>query len=275
MKKSVISLISYDAHMLIESIKSYYAYVDEIILGLDEDRISWNNNKFSFNEGELWDSLLSIDVDNKIEVIQSNFHSSKIAIENDNYERNFLKSKCTNSWIFSFDADEVLLNAKDFFYSYCPIVHKYKEDKDVCMIWVTPFKTIGDTTLLIVNEDGAPFFGENQSIATSVNNTFTYARWSNVSASGKNRLMSPLIGLHWSLDRDKQALYEKINNTGHSDIVNEDPFFSLWNSVTLDNYKEFHNFRTSGIGPAQWPRLRAVPTKDLVSFIMSYKDKAY
>ena len=39
LKKSVISLISYDAEYLPDSIKSYYDYVDEIVLGLDEQNI--------------------------------------------------------------------------------------------------------------------------------------------------------------------------------------------------------------------------------------------
>ena len=33
----------------------------------------------------------------------------RIAIENDNYERNFLKGECAHDWIFSFDADEMLV----------------------------------------------------------------------------------------------------------------------------------------------------------------------
>mgnify|MGYP003654240623 FL=1 len=37
-KKSAISLISYDAHLLPRSIERYYDYVDEIDLGLDKDR---------------------------------------------------------------------------------------------------------------------------------------------------------------------------------------------------------------------------------------------
>ena len=39
-KKSVISLISYDAEYLPDSIKTYYNYVDEIVLGLDKNRVS-------------------------------------------------------------------------------------------------------------------------------------------------------------------------------------------------------------------------------------------
>ena len=53
-KKSVISLISYDADYLPNSIKSYYEYVDEIVLGLDKNRVSWSKNTFSFDEQKLW-----------------------------------------------------------------------------------------------------------------------------------------------------------------------------------------------------------------------------
>ena len=52
-KKSVISLISYDAEYLPASIKTYYNYVDEIVLGLDENRTSWSGNQFSFDEEAL------------------------------------------------------------------------------------------------------------------------------------------------------------------------------------------------------------------------------
>ena len=43
-KKSVISLISYDAHYLPKSIEKYYNYVDEIVLGLDKNRTTWSKN---------------------------------------------------------------------------------------------------------------------------------------------------------------------------------------------------------------------------------------
>ena len=46
LKKSVISLISYDASYLPKSMASYYDYVDEIVLGLDKDRITWSGNAF-------------------------------------------------------------------------------------------------------------------------------------------------------------------------------------------------------------------------------------
>jgi len=266
MKKSVISLISYDADYLPKSIASYYDYVDEIILGVDLDRVTWSGNAFSFDEDSLWAELRKIDKKNKISIIESNFHDSKVAIENDNYERNYLKDQCTGDLILSFDADEVLLNAKDFFYNYLPIASKYTNKADICMTWATPYKIIDDTVLVIANEDNSPFFGENQAISATKNSTFTYARWTDASASGNNRLLSPLVALHWSLCRTKEALYEKINNIGHSDIVERDPFYQVWEQVTLENYTELRNFKTSGLGGAQWPKLVALPLANIEDY---------
>ena len=65
-KKSVISLISYDAGFLPKSISKYYEYVDEIVFGVDKDRISWSNNPFNFDEQQLWKDLKRIDTENKI-----------------------------------------------------------------------------------------------------------------------------------------------------------------------------------------------------------------
>lgn len=263
--KSAISLISYDASYLPESICKYYNYVDEIILGLDIDRISWNKNSFSFDEEALWEALKEIDVDNKIEVVEDNFHKLDKAIDNDNAQRNALKEHCSTDWIVSIDADEYLLNAKDFFVNYCPLVEPYYKTKDILLTWATPYKTIDDTTLVIVNEDYSPFLSETQGFMTSKDSTYNYARWTEKSGSGN--LMSPLVALHYSLCRNEKELHTKINNTGHADIADTDPFFSIWQQVTLDNYKELHNFKTSGLGQAQWPRLLAVKTEQLESFI--------
>jgi hypothetical protein len=274
-KKSVISLISYDAKFLPNSISRYYPYVDEIVLGLDKDRITWSGNKFSFDEASLWSALKNIDTENKIVIVEEDFHKSSVAIENDNYERNYLKTQCSHDVIFSFDADEELLNAKDFFTNFYPIAHSYISTKDICMNWVTPYKTIDDHTLLIVNDDNSPFFGENQGVVTHKNSVYVYARWTNKSGAGNNRIMSPLVALHWSLCREVKDLHEKIHNIGHSDIVEKDPFYTIWNQVTLDNFQELSNFKTSGLGGAQWPKLAAIPTDSLEQYITQHITRAY
>jgi hypothetical protein len=274
-KRSAISLISYDANYLPQSISRYYDYVDEIVLGLDKDRITWSGNSFTFNESELWAALSKLDGDSKISIIEEDFHQSKVAIENDNYERNFLKSHCENDWIISIDADEYLLNAKDFFYNYCPLVERYASKADICMTWAMPYKAIGDDILVIANADNSPFFGENQGVMTHKNNTYTYARWTDVSATGANRLLSPLVALHWSLCRPKEDLRQKIHNIGHSDLVEKDPFYQIWDGVTLNNYQELHNFKTSGLGGAQWPKLHKLKASDVESYYAASLAGAY
>ncbi len=274
-KKSVISLISYDADYLPKSIEKYYDYVDEIVLGLDKDRISWSGNKFSFNESKLWAELGKLDGDNKISIIEEDFHKSSVAIENDNYERNFLKSHCTHDCIISIDADEVLLNAKSFFYDFYPLVDRYITTKDICFNWAIPYKQIGDTLLVIANEDGSPCLNENQAFISHKSSTFTYARWTNISAGGTNRLMSPAIVLHWSICRDQKDLHTKINNIGHSDITKTDPFYSIWNQVNLNNYHNLRNFKTSGLGGAQWPTLKAIKVSEVESYYMQGLNGVY
>ena len=274
-KKSAISLISYDAHYLPKSIEKYYNYVDEIVLGLDKNRITWSKNSFSFDEQKLWSELSQIDGDGKISIVEEDFVQSEVAIENDNYERNFLKDKCSNDWIFSFDSDEMLVNPKQFFYDFCPLVEDYRETHDICMTWATPYKEIEDTTLVIAEEDGSPFFGENQGVVTSKNNTFTYARWTNQSAAGTNRILSPLVALHFSLCRKSEDLHEKIHNIGHSNIVEEDPFYKIWSQVDMENYKQLKNFKTSGLGDAQWPSLEPIETQFLFEYVQQYLNRAY
>ena len=258
MKKSVISLISYDADLLPSSIRSYYDYVDEIVLGLDKDRKTWSKDDFSFDEDKLFSTLKTIDVNDKILIEEQSFSTnSDASIKNDNYERNYLKDQCSHDWIFSFDADEVLLNPKDFFYKFCPLAERYKNQVDLCMSWITPYKQIDDYTLLITEEDGSPFARESQGVVTSKDSTFVYSRWTDKSVQGHNRVLSPLYSLHYNLCR---------NNITHP---GKEKDLDTWNKVSLDNYSNLRNFRTES-NVVQWPKLTKVKTVELTEYILEY-----
>ena len=273
---SAISLVSHDAHLLAKSIPTYYDFVDEIVLGLDKDRMTWAGNPFKFDEDKVFSDLKQIDKEDKISIVDDiTFYREGVsAIDNDTYERNYLKSQCSGEFIFSFDADEILLNANDFFNKFFPIVEDYVQDRDICMTWATPYKEIKDKTLLICNNDNTPFLKENQGVVTHKSSTYTYARWTDKSASGHNRILSPLTALHYSLCRNESALEMKVKNHGHSDIEN-DPFLSIWKQVTLQNYQSLRNFKSSGLGGYQWPKLLPVPTDQLETFIEKHILKAY
>ena len=262
-KKSVISLISYDASLLPNSIRSYYEYVDEIILGLDADRISWSNNKFSFDEPLLWKELKAIDYADKISIIEDNFHRSSVPIENDTHERNFLKSKCEHDWIFSFDADEILVNAKEFFYEFCPTVQDYK-DVELMFTWFLMYKEVEGGSLIIADETREHVFKKDIQGFTADRDlhTFTYCRWTN----SQKKILSPLGIKHYSFCRSDKDLSNKINNFGHSAESKKDPFYDVRKTVTKENYSQLRNFKTHGSG-AQWPTLKFIEHEKLDDYL--------
>jgi hypothetical protein len=270
-QKSAISLISYDANYLVKSIPSYYNYVDEIILGLDENRISWSKNKFTFDENSLWSELQKIDVKDKIKVVESNFHRSSVPIENDTHERNFLKEQCTHDWIFSFDADEILVNAKQFFNDYFPIVSSYT-NIELMFTWFLVYKEFEEGYLIIADENRVNIFTKDvQGFSARKNlHTYTYCRWTNA----PKKVMTPLAILHYSFCRPDKELSTKINNFGHSIESKKDPFYEIQKQVTLDNYKSLINFKTSNMG-AQWPTLKFIPRDEFNDYIKEQAGKIY
>jgi len=40
----------------------------------------------------------------------------------------------------------------------------------------------------------------------------------------------------------------------------------VWEQVTLENYTELRNFKTSGLGGAQWPKLVALPLANIEDY---------
>jgi hypothetical protein len=262
-KKSVISLISYDATFLPESIKTYYNYVDEIVLGLDKDRISWSNNRFSFDEDALWKALQAIDVDNKISIIEENFHRSSSPVENDTHERNYLKSKCENDWIFSFDADEMLVNAREFFVDFCPIVQDYR-DVELMFTWYMLYKEFDDGFLIISDDTRQHAFKQEIQGFTADRDihTFNYCRWTN----SQKKILSPLGIKHYSFCRTDKELSDKINNFTHSAESKNDPFYHIQKQVTKENYSQFSNLKTIPNGP-QWPGLVFVDKQNVDNFL--------
>ena len=83
------------------------------------------------------------------------------------------------------------------------------------------------------------------------------------------------VSIHWSLWRLKEHLHQKRNNIGQSEIVENDAFYQMWEQVTLDNYAKLHNFRSSGLGTAQRPILRSIPSEQVTNYIEQHLDRAY
>ena len=89
----------------------------------------------------------------------------------------------------SFDADEELINADDFFVKFCPFVEKYYDSYDLAFTWFLPYKEFDNDYLVIANEDGSFIRTEQQGFATSKINQYIYARWTNLTQNNPTRLL--------------------------------------------------------------------------------------
>lgn len=240
---SVITPVAYDYKLFFESVMCHYAISDEIFVGLDVDRISWNGNKFTFNDAEFFDYVKKIDVDHKIKVIERNFHTLSKPMQNETLEKNYLSGLCKpGNWKLQIESDENMLNPNEF--------KQWLETKDLnCAIrgqWITVFKAFGDD-LLIANDPGGKV-----EIGTKKVSQYTIARTTN-----EPSIQSPMLLLHYSWGREsKEALAEKFRNWGHAGDFDVDTYVNLWDSITLENHKEFKNLHP--LDPTGWPSLSLI-----------------
>jgi SAM-dependent methyltransferase len=248
-KLSFISLIAYDYEYLIRSISSYYDIADEIILGLDEDLVSWSNLPINIDKNKVKNDILAIDCDNKIKIIESNFHSQGKPMKNDIYERNFLSKLCKdNNWIIQIDADEAISNGEEF--------QNVIEDSDpnfqLTCNWILLFKKISTEKYIKLNDN------ESCSIATKLKGQFVRGRETNQSIK-----QLPIKIIHCSWCRTEDELYTKLKNWRHSQDFDVDKFFQIWKSINEYNYMHFYNIHP--LYPNFWPSLSLININEIDS----------
>jgi hypothetical protein len=242
---SFVTLMAYDYAYALKAVRSYYEIADEIILGVDADRISYTHKPFEMDMGEVRRELEKLDVRGIVRVVEGNFHREKHPLDNETRERSELSMLCAEgNWIVQIDSDEMLLNAREFRNWLIPA------DADACVWakWISVFKTFGDRALVIHPAN------ESTPVATKWRGAYTAARRTNQPGAG-----SPLQMLHFSWGRSGGELRQKLENWSHSWDFDLEGFYRLWESVTLQNYGQFRNFHPNE--PALWPGLAVVEIK--------------
>lgn len=235
MKFTFYTPVAYDYKLAYATIMSYYDIADEILLGLDESRISWAGKKFEFDDG-FYDTISAMDKDKKIKIIEKNFHTYKNAIDNDTCERNYLTCRSVpGNYHIGIDSDEILLNPKEFLdwlkkTSVSPF--------DVDATWYTVYKSFGDK-LLVTN----PL--EPARIGTRLRGKYRKCR-----VTAQRGIMSPLKMLHYSWGRKREEVVQKLENWSHTNDFNCKEYMVTWDSVNLENYKEKKNLHPLKI--KQW-----------------------
>ena len=235
MKLSFYTPIAYDYKYSIASIISYYDIADEIILGIDKDRISWSNKKYDFDNNDFFQQIKKIDIDKKIKLIEDNFHLYSEPIKNDTYERNYISKICKKgNYIIGIDSDEILLNPNEFKIWF----EKNKIEYDISCNWLTVYK-IFDKKCLITQPDEITIIG-TKLVDSFKKSRFTFRKY----------IYSPLSILHFSWGRKRKDIEQKLLNWSHSKDFDIQKHLEIWDCITLDNYKEKTNLHPLNI--QQW-----------------------
>lgn len=233
MKLSFYTPIAYDYQYAFSSILSYYDIADEIILAIDKDRISWANKPYTFDNDVFWSWIKNNDRCHKIKVVEDNFHCKSNPTENDTYERNYISSLCTG-YIIGIDSDEILLNPIEFKRW---LIEK-QPTEDVTCTWFSVYKSFGDKLLITLPNEEA-------GLGTALKNKYYKCR-----CTKNPHILSPLKVLHFSWGRTRDEIIQKLNNWTHTYDFNIEKHLQVWDSVTLENYKEKTNLHPLGL--KQW-----------------------
>jgi hypothetical protein len=244
---SVVGLLAYDWKYAIKSIRSYYAIADEIVLGLDADRLSWSRKPFRFDKAACFRALRSMDPLKKIRVIEGDFHALPGPMQNDTAERNALSMRCrAGNWVLQIDADEEMINPAQF----AEWLKGLRWKRQAMANWQHVFKVIGDKALVIdVSDHWIP-------VATTLRGAYFENRNTREWA-----LRSPLKLLHFSWGRSEMELRAKLKHWSHSPDFDTAALLKLWKSVNLKNYRDYKDFHPLD-GPL-WPGLKVVDLKAL------------
>jgi len=225
---SFITLLAYDYYYAFDTISSYYDIADEIILGVDADRLTWMGQPFFFDLDAVRAFIQQIDAAGKIRIVEGNFHAGDDPSRNETDERCELSRLCAaGNWIVQIDCDEVLLNPAEF----KQWLLANDPNSAVAAQLLTVFKRFGNQLLIVTPAD------EGVPVATRIPGQYTGSRWSE-----EKHVNSPLQLLHFSWGRTADELRQKLNNWGHALQVDREGFYQLWESVTLENYQQVHNF---------------------------------
>jgi hypothetical protein len=243
---SFITPLAYDYRMAFAAIRSYYAVADEIILGLDRDRVSWNGKPFALDGGELREGLRSLDTEGKIRLVEGDFHAQGSATANDTHERNALSMECRpGNWLVQIDSDELLQNPAQF----RDWLLRRSWHWLVLGRWTVVFKRFGDDYLVVDKHDAWI------SVASRLRGAFTGCR-----DTKELKRRSPLHLLHFSWGRSEEELLQKLQSWTHARDFDTAKFFELWKSVDLENYGGLRDFHPLD-GP-DWPSLRLIRKGD-------------
>lgn len=236
--------IAYDWEMLKISIPLTYPFVDTICLSIDEDKLSWANEPYYFDQEDFDSFITKIDVERKIQIYKDNFHTDPSnSMKNEVIQRNKMAAFMGNDfgWHMQLDVDEYPCNMKSISSFLRKSYHKFTYDVNICIPFITLFKKIDEGFLITSSSK------EWMQIATK-RPKYEFGR--------RNGFFNYLLDspvLHQSWARKENEVKKKITNWGHKDDFDTSEYFDFWKNININNYKQIRNFHPEN--PKVWKSL--------------------
>lgn len=256
-------LLSYDYHMFLTSVNQLYEHVDKIVVGIDEDYLTWSGNSFTVPQS-FFDEVEKFDKRNIIEFYFDKFYIPSLSpMECESRERNMVLQKLGKGWKIQLDVDEYVVdipniieylsryNFLNFFPKLTPVSFRAK------MI-----------TLIKKNEDGFFYVKDNHLLPLITNqnrNTFTRRNEHSFNSYAGFRV------IHQSWARSETEIEQKIGNWGHINDFDTVQYFEFWKGINENNYREIRDFHP--LNKKEWECLHFTSAKNIDDFINKFSSQ--
>ena len=139
-------LLSYDYKYLPTCLSCIYDYADKITLAIDKNRLTWNGEKYEFDESFL-QKVLDKDTAHKISIYEDDFAIPNLTtMQCDCRERQllyeFMESSDLDAWHIQIDSDEYFIDFRGFVNCLHDIEKSYTGNITVMPKLVTIFRKV-------------------------------------------------------------------------------------------------------------------------------------
>ncbi len=199
--------------------------------------------------------IRSIDTDNKISVIEEDFHLASLnPMENEVRQRNIMAGHMKpGGWHIQIDSDEYFVNFNAFTGYLKSLRVNDRRAINVCCSLITLFKQLPEGFLYVAPEKKSNL--EFIQIATR-HPVYMYGR-----RNGHFNIYTNFQIVHQSWARSEAEILQKLGNWGHRDDVDANRFFEFWQALDADNYAGVRDFHPTH--PGTWRKLVLVKAKDV------------
>lgn len=251
--------IAYDWELLQYALPLIYHDADVICLSIDKDRISWASEPYNFDNEKFHSLVRSIDTDNKIKILEDNFHLENLSPpENEVRQRKYIADFFgAGGWHIQLDCDEYFLEFGRFVKYLQSLSTGKSKYVNVCCTSITLFKHIDEGFLFIKpdSKDSTEFFPVG-----SRDPEFVHGR-----RNGHFNIYTDFVILHQSWARSQADIKSKIKNWGHKNDFDTNAYFGIWDSLNATNYTALRNFHPTQ--PTLWSSLSLVRANGVIDLI--------